>query len=196
MTKRMKKTLSALLCAALLLSAGCASKEVPTQTPPAAEPEAEVYAPEAPAEDEFVYLDENTEAYRMLYTDNPIEEALDERFSSAVSIEDFEALSIDYRTAWEDEYHALMNQLIALYPDDAEELKGLRDYTDEAAQNAYSQAYSQHQYVDEDGREQVGAAAVQSGHFAAAEVYKQATVLSILNDYREDAPYAFQYTAQ
>ena len=84
--------------------------------------------------------------------------------------------------------------IIALYPDDAEELKGLRDYTDDAAQTAYTENYSQHIYLDEDGQEQVGIAAVQSGHFAAAEIYREATVLSILNDYREDAAYSFRYT--
>ena len=192
----LKKLLCTLLCAALLLSAGCAAKEAP---PAQEKAPTETYIPQAPQSEEPeagepVYLDENSEEYRTLYTENPIEQGFDERFSSAVSTEDFEALSIDYRAAWEDEYHALMEQLIALYPDDAEELKGLRDYTDDAAQTAYTENYSQHIYLDEDGQEQVGVAAVQSGHFAAAEIYREATVLSILNDYREDAAYSFRYT--
>lgn len=191
----LKKLICTLLCAALLVSAGCAAKEVvPAQTPPAQEDPAETYVPQAPEADNPVYLDENSTEYRTLYTENPIEEGFSDRFANAISAEDFEALSIDYRDAWEDEYHALMEQLIALYPDDAEELKGLRDYIDEAAQTAYTDAYSQHIYLDEDGQEQVGIAAVQSGHFAAAEVYRNATVLSILNDYREDTPYSFSYT--
>lgn len=196
MLKKMKNLLCALLCAALLLSAGCAA-----QTPPVPETDApaqsgEEYVPEAPpAEEEFVYRDENSEDYRALYSGNPIEAAMDARFTSAMSVEDFEALSSDYCVAWKGEYHALMEQLMTLYPDDAEELKGLRDYTNEAAQTAYDEEYALHLYTDEDGQEQVGVAAVQNANFAMAEVYKTATVLSILNDYREEAPYVFHYTA-
>ena len=196
MPKHMKKLLCTLLCAALLLSAGCTAQSS-AQAPVKEKTPANTYAPEhyePETEDAPVYLDENSEEYRTLYAENPIEEAMDERFANAMSLEDFETLSIDYCNAWKDEYHALMEQLTALYPDDADELTGLRDYMDEAAQTAYEEAYRQHLYVDENGEEQIGAAAVQSGKFAAAEIYKQATVLSILNDYREDTPYVFSYT--
>ena len=202
----LKKLLISLLCAALLLSSACTAAQPAADTPSQGEstqdvPAQDLYVPSAPEAseetlDEPAYLSQNSAEYRALYTDNPIEAAFEERFANAMSAEDFEALSIDYRNAWEEEYHALMDTLISLYADDAEELKGLRDYTDDAAQTAYTEAYSQHIYVDEEGREQVGMAGVQSGHFAAAELYREATVLSILNDYRETETYAFHYTTQ
>jgi len=64
----LKKLLCTLLCAALLLSAGCAAKE----SPPAQEKApAETYVPQAPQSEEPeagepVYLDENSEEYRTL----------------------------------------------------------------------------------------------------------------------------------
>ena len=200
----MKKILCTLLCVMLLLTTAC-SADKPAQTPAATDSPAateEHYVPEAPkadeapAEDEPVYHSENSEAYRELYSENPIEEALDARFSAAVTIEEFEALAADYREAWKTEYHALMADLMALYPDDADELSGLITYTDEAAQAAFDEGYAQHIYIAEDGTEQPAAAAQQTGDFAMAEVYKNATVLSILNDYREDAAYTFHYTAR
>ena len=201
----MKKIFCTLLCLMLLLTTAC-SADKPAQTPAATDSPAateEHYFPEAPkadaevpAGDEPVYHSESSEAYRELYSENPIEEALDARFSAAVTAEEFEALAADYREAWKSEYHALMADLMELYPDDADELSGLITYTDEAAQAAFDEGYAQHIYIAEDGTEQPAAAAQQTGDFAMAEVYKNATVLSILNDYREDAAYTFHYTAR
>ena len=199
----LKKFLCTLMCLTLMLSTACAAK-APAQPPAATDAPAnhdEIYVPEAPvsdepAEEEPVYLSESSEAYRELYSENPIEAALDERFSTAVTVEDFEALAADYRAAWQSEYHALMAKLMELYPDDADELSGLVSYTDEEAQAAFDAAYAQHIYIAEDGTEQPAAAAQQNGDFAMAEVYKDATVLSILNDYREEENYTFHYTAQ
>ena len=90
----------------------------------------------------------------------------------------------------------LMADLIAAHPEDAEELQGLLEYTDEAAQQAWENTYAMNFYTDENGDEQPAPAAEQNANFDKAEVYKDATILSILNDYRGDAPYEFHYNAQ
>ena len=201
----LKKTLCALLCAALMLTiAACSS--APAQEPeatPSTAPEATVQVEPTPlpGEDEGVetdptYYTEDSAEYRDLYANNVIEESLDEEFSNALTTEDFDALAKKYLAAWQDEYHALREDLIAADPDDAEDLKGLRDYTDEEAQTAYDATYTQHFYIDEEGNEQPAAAAEQSANFDKAEVYKNATILSILNDYRGDTPYEFHYKAE
>lgn len=201
----LKKTLCALLCAVLMLTmAACSSAAKEPEVSPSTLPEATADAeptplPEddAPAlDDEPTYYTEDSTEYRDLYTNNAIEEALDEDFSNAMSTEDFDVLAKKYVTAWQDEYHVLMDELIVAYPDDAEDLQGLRDYTDEEAQAAYEATYTQHFYIDEDGNEQPAAAAEQNANFDKAEVYKKATLLSILNDYRGDTPYVFHYTAE
>lgn len=202
----MKKMLCAALCAALLVMTACSSAPVepsaapdlaPTaSTAPVGEPD-QSESPagtDAPGEQTFYTTDDA--AYRDLYSTNPIEEAFNQDFIDAVSLEDFDALATRYVSAWKSEYHALMDALMAAHPDDAEELQGLIQYTDDQAQSVYDATYAANQYTDEDGALKPAAGAEQNANFDMAEVYKSATILSILNDYRGEEPYAFHYSAQ
>ena len=199
----LKKTLCALLCALLMLSAAACSSSAPaadpTQAPEdtaQAEPASTPLPEDEQGADEPHYYTQDDPEYRELYSNNAIEAALDEEFTNAVTTEDFDALAKKYVAAWQDEYHALMADLIAAHPEDAEELQGLLEYTDEAAQQAWENTYAMNFYIDENGDEQPAPAAEQNANFDKAEVYKDATILSILNDYRGDAPYEFHYNAQ
>lgn len=205
----MKKILCALLCLLMLAATGCSTTR--TSTEPSTSPEAtqlpeESAQPEASdaaeetwdgsVEGETDFYTEDDAEYRDLYSNNPIEEALDDDFTNAVTVEDFDALAQKYVDAWKSEYYALMDELIAASPDAAEELEGLRTYTDTQAQEAYDAAYAANTYTDENGEQQAAAGAAQNANFDMAEIYKNATILSILNDYRGEQDYVFHYTAQ
>lgn len=205
----LKRILCALLCALLMLSAAACSSSPgsqPTATPadtaqaaptPADGPSIDEPAADAPSgEDSPAFYTQDDQEYRELYSNNAIEAALDARFTDAVTTEDFNALAETYVTAWQDEYHTLMNDLIAAHPEDADELRSLLEYTDTAAQQAYDDTYAQNFFIDENGDEQPAPAAEQNANFDKAEVYKSATILSILNDYRGQTPYEFHYKAQ
>lgn len=197
----LKKTLCALLCALLMLSATACSPAPAADPSPSPEDAAQAESVSTPLPEEYPDADEprfytqDDPEYRELYSNNAIEEALDEDFTNAVTTEDFDALAKKYVAAWQDEYHALMNELIAAHPEDAEELQGLLEYTDESAQQVWEDTYAMNFYTDENGDEQPAPAAEQNANFDKAEVYKDATILSILNDYRGDSPYAFHYKA-
>ena len=194
----LKKTLCALLCALLMLSAtACtAAPTAPSETPADAAPAEATPLPDESAADEGEFYTKDDPEYRELYSNNAIDYALDDDFTNAVTLEDFNALAAKYVAAWETEYHALMADLIAAHPEDADELQGLLEYTDEAAQQAWDATYTMNFYIDDNGDEQPAAGAEQNANFDKAEVYKDAVILSILNDYRGDTPYAFHYNAQ
>ena len=194
----LKKTLCALLCALLMLTAAACSAAPaaePSATPADTAPAEATPLPDESADEDLFYTKDDPE-YRELYSDNAIDDALDDDFTNAVTLEDFDALAAKYVAAWEAEYHALMAELIAAHPEDADELQGLLEYTDEAAQQAWDATYTMNFYIDDNGDEQPAAGAEQNANFDKAEVYKDAVILSILNDYRGDAPYAFHYSAQ
>lgn len=202
----MKKILCAALCAAMLMMSACAPARTPAEpsaapdgaptdaAQPTDAPQESGDPADAPNEDTFFTKDDAE--YRDLYANNAIEEAFDQDFTNAVSVEDFDSLAARYVEAWKSEYHALMDGLVAAHPEDAEELKGLIEYTDGEAQAAYDATYAANQYTDESGAQQPSAGAVQNANFDMAEVYKNATILSILNDYRGETPYVFHYSAQ
>ena len=193
----LKKTLCALLCALLMLSAtACtAAPTAPSETPADTAPDEATPLPDESAADEGEFYTKDDPEYRELYSNNAIDSALDDDFTNAVTLEDFNALAAKYVAAWEAEYHALMADLIAAHPEDADELQGLLEYTDEAAQQAWDATYTMNFYIDDNGDEQPAAGAEQNANFDQAEVYKDAVILSILNDYRGDTPYAFHYNA-
>ena len=121
----LKKTLCALLCALLMLSAAACSPAPAADPSPSPEDtaQAEPVSTPLPEEDpdagEPRFYTQDDPEYRELYSNNAIEEALDEDFTNAVTTEDFDALAKKYVAAWQDEYHALMNELIAAHPEDA-----------------------------------------------------------------------------
>lgn len=197
----MKKIICIMLCALMLTA--CAAPPAATDIPsPSADPAASadpgVTQPDDPADgtDEPTFYTTSDPEYRNLYAKNAIEEALDDDFNNAASDEDFNKLATKYLDAWKSEYHALMAQLIESFPDDADDLEGLRDYTDEQAQLTYDDTIAAYTHTDENGTQTQSIDAVQTASFNTAEIYKDATVLSILNDYRGDTPYVFHYSAQ
>lgn len=203
----MKKIICIMLCALMLTA--CSAPPAQTSDPnatadpaasadPTASGDPGVAQPDDPSgtgDDPTFYTTADPE-YRNLYANNAIEEALDDDFNNAISDEDFNKLATKYLEAWKSEYHALMAQLIESFPDDADDLEGLRDYTDEQAQTTYDDTFAAYTHTDEDGTKTQSIDAVQTASFNTAELYKDATVLSILNDYRGDTPYVFHYSAQ
>ncbi|MGN1249157.1 MAG: hypothetical protein ACI4XW_03690, partial [Candidatus Spyradocola sp.] len=89
----LKKTLCALLCALLMLTAAACSAAPaaePSATPADTAPAEATPLPDESADEELFYTKDDPE-YRELYSDNAIDAALDDDFTNAVTLEDFDA---------------------------------------------------------------------------------------------------------